>query len=192
VSAPSPDHYPRPSAEQLQAAYGEPVPDLVAPGLRLLLCGINPSLWSAAAGCHFGNPANRLWPTLHLAGLTPRRLHPSEGAALLRLGIGVTNVVNYATARADELTAEQVRAGRGRIEETVLTWQPQVVAFLGLGAYRTAFDIAKASVGRQPARIGESVVWLLPNPSGLNAHYQLPDLARVYGEVRAFLETPLG
>ncbi len=188
MSPPTPESYPRPSREELQAAYGQPVPDLVAPGLRLLLCGINPSLWSAAAGCHFGNPANRLWPTLHLAGLTPRRLHPSEGAELLSLGIGVTNVVNFATARADELTAEQVRAGRARIEETVATWRPRVVAFLGLGAYRTAFGTAKATVGRQPERIGETVVWLLPNPSGLNAHYQLADLARVYGEVREFLD----
>ena len=186
--AATPDDYPRPSAHELQAAHGQPVPDLVAPGLRLLLCGINPSLWSAAAGCHFGNPANRLWPTLHLAGLTPRRLHPAEGAELLRLGIGVTNVVNFATARADELSAEQVRAGRARIEQTVATWRPRVVAFLGLGAYRTAFGTAKAAVGRQPEPIGETVVWLLPNPSGLNAHYQLADLARVYGELREFLE----
>ena len=188
MPAASPDPYPRPSKDELQAAYGQPVPDLVAPDLRLLLCGINPSLWSAAAGCHFGNPANRLWPTLHLAGLTPRRLHPSEGTELLRLGIGVTNVVNFATARADELTAEQVRAGRARIEQTVATWRPRVVAFLGLGAYRTAFGTAKATVGRQDLLLGETVVWLLPNPSGLNAHYQLADLARVYGEVREFLD----
>ena len=182
------DPYPRPSRAELSAAQGQPVPDLVAPGLRLLLCGINPSLWSAVAGCHFGNPANRLWPTLHLAGLTPRRLHPSEGAELLRLGIGVTNFVNHATATAAEISREQVVASRARVEATVLTWRPRVVAFLGLSAYRVAFARPRAAVGRQGELIGASVVWLLPNPSGLNAHYQLPDLARVYGEVRAHLD----
>ena len=164
------------------------MPDLVAPGLRLLLCGINPSLWSAVAGCHFGNPANRLWPTLHLAGLTPRRLHPSEGSELLALGIGVTNFVNYATATAAEISRGQLIAARERVEPVVLRWEPTVVAFLGLSAYRTAFAEPRAAVGRQERRIGSTAVWLLPNPSGLNAHYQLPDLARVYGEVREFLD----
>ena len=185
---PATEPYPRPSPEELAAAQGRPVPDLVAPDLRLLLCGINPSLWSAVAGCHFGNPANRLWPTLHLAGLTPRRLHPSEGAELLRLGIGVTNFVNHATATAAEISREQLVASRARVESTVLAWQPRVVAFLGLSAYRVAFGRPRAAVGRQDERIGASVGWLLPNPSGLNAHYQLPDLARAYGEVRAYLD----
>lgn len=180
--------YPRPSPAQLAAAFGKPVPDLVAPGVRLLLCGINPSLWSAVAGCHFGNPANRLWPTLHLAGLTSRRLHPSETEDLLAAGIGVTNVVNYATATAAEITKDQLRLGRERVVATVAQWAPEVIAFLGLSAYRTAFGRPKAVVGRQEEQIGETVVWLLPNPSGLNAHYQLPDLARVYGELRAHLD----
>lgn len=190
MTALTPEAYPRPSRDELAAAHGAAVPDLVAPGLRLLLCGINPSLWSAVAGCHFGNPANRLWPTLHQAGLTPRRLHPSEGSELLALGIGVTNVVNYATATAAELTADQVRAGRARVEESVIRWRPQVIAFLGLTTYRSAYGRANAAVGHQPELIGETAVWLLPNPSGLNAHYQLADLAAAYAEVRIFLDDP--
>ncbi|HVE62197.1 MAG TPA: G/U mismatch-specific DNA glycosylase [Mycobacteriales bacterium] len=180
-------NYPRPAPAELAAAFGRPVADLVAPELPLLLCGINPSLWSAVAGAHFGNPANRLWPTLHLSGLTPRRLHPSEAAELLAAGIGVTNVVNYATATAAEISSDQLRAGRARVEQTVSRWSPSVIAFLGLSAYRIAFGRPKAAVGRQEERIGDTVVWLLPNPSGLNAHYQLPDLVRVYGDLRAHL-----
>ncbi len=185
-------NYPRPSRAELAAALGEPVPDLVTPGMRLLLCGINPSLWSAVAGYHFGNPANRLWPTLHLAGLTARRLHPSESEELLAAGIGVTNVVNYATATAAEISKDQLCAGRDRVVATVERWAPVVVAFLGLSAYRTAFARPKAAVGRQEERIGNTVIWLLPNPSGLNAHYQLPALARVYGELRATLDDLAG
>ena len=175
----------KPSPEELAAAYGGSVPDLVAPGLRVLFCGINPSLWSAASGHHFGNPANRLWPVLHLAGFTPRRLHPSEGHELLARGIGVTNFVNRASATAAEISDDEVRAGRARVEETVLRWAPAYVAFLGLSAYRVCFGRKKAPVGPQEETIGTSRVWLLPNPSGLNAHYQLPDLVRVYGELRA-------
>lgn len=178
--------YPRPSPEQLAEAFGRPVPDLGRPGIGVLLCGINPSLWSAVAGCHFGNPHNRLWPVLHGAGLTPRRLHPTETDALLAAGIGVTNVVNFATATAAEISADQLREGRERVIEVAARWQPRVVAFLGLSAYRVAFERPKAKVGPQEELIGASAVWLLPNPSGLNAHYQLPDLVRLYGELRQF------
>ena len=174
----------RPSREELEAAYGGSVPDLLAPGLKVLLCGINPGLRSAAIGHHFGNPANRLWPVLHLAGFTPRRLHPTESHELLSYGIGVTNFVNRATATAAEIPDEEVRDARPRVEATVTRWAPEVVAFLGLSAYRTCFGRRTAGVGPQPETIGGTRVWLLPNPSGLNAHYQLPDLVRAYGELR--------
>jgi TDG/mug DNA glycosylase family protein len=173
----------KPTPEELVAARGTSVPDLVAPGLRVLICGINPSLASGATGFHFGLPRNRLWPVLHLAGFTPRRLHPSETDALLAAGIGITNLVNRSTARADEISDDEIRAGVAPLTAVVERWRPAWVAFLGLHAYRTAFRRRTAAVGRQEQRIGPSGVWLLPNPSGLNAHYQLADLVRVYGEL---------
>lgn len=175
----------KPTPEELAAAYGTPVPDLVAPNPRVLICGINPSLASGATGFHFGLPGNRLWPVLHLAGFTPRRLHPSETGELLARGIGITNMVNKSTARADEISDAEIRAGVAPLTALVGRWRPAWVAFLGLHAYRTGFARRKATVGRQPETIGESGIWLLPNPSGLNAHYQLADLVRVYGELRA-------
>jgi G:T/U-mismatch repair DNA glycosylase len=128
----------RPTRSDLQAAYGTLVPDLVGPGMRVLLCGINPSLWSGAVGLHFATPGNRLWPVLHGSGWTPRRLHPSETEAVLAAGLGITNLVGRATARADELTDEEVRAGLPAVADLARTWQPAWVAFLGLTAYRTA------------------------------------------------------
>jgi TDG/mug DNA glycosylase family protein len=175
----------RPTREQCLAAYGGTVPDLVGPGLRVLLCGINPSLMSAAIGHHFGNPANRLWPVLHLAGFTPRRLHPTESHELLAYGVGVTNLVARATATAAELSPGEVRAGVAPLTALVERWRPGYVAFLGLTAYRTAFGRPKAVVGEQVETLGGAGIWLLPNPSGLNAHYQLPDLAAAYGELWA-------
>jgi TDG/mug DNA glycosylase family protein len=174
-----------PSREELQAAYGRTVPDLVAPGLRVVLVGINPSLWSGAVGYHFARPSNRLWPTLHQAGFTDRRLHPSETSALLAAGLGVTNLVPRATARADELSKDELRAGAGRVLAVASQWRPAWLAFLGLSAYRVAFGRPKARVGVQEATLGPSRVWLLPNPSGLNASYQLPDLVAAYAELRA-------
>jgi len=161
------------------------VADLVGPGLAVLLVGINPSLWSAVIDRHFGNPANRLWPVLHHAGFTPRRLLPTDADELLGLGMGITNMVNRATATAAEIHDEELRAGVPRLQATVRTWQPRIVAFLGLHAYRVAFTRPKAAVGRQDERVEGAVAWLLPNPSGLNAHYQLPDLVRLYSELRA-------
>jgi TDG/mug DNA glycosylase family protein len=174
-----------PSREELQAAYGRTVPDLIAPGLRVVLCGINPSLWSGVVGYHFARPSNRLWPTLHLSGFTPRRLHPSETAELLAAGLGVTNLVPRATARADELSREELLTGPARVEAVAREWAPRFVAFLGLSAYRVAFGRPRARVGVQEATLGPSRVWLLPNPSGLNASYQLPDLVAAYAELRA-------
>src|SRR4051794_34706991 len=177
-----------PSREELQAAYGRTVPDLVAPGLRVVLCGINPSLWSGVVGYHFARPSNRLWPTLHLSGFTPRRLHPSETSELLDAGLGVTNLVPRATARADELSKAELREGVARVAAVAAQWCPQWVAFLGLSSYRIAFGRPRAGIGPQPETLGGARVWLLPNPSGLNASYQLPDLVAAYSELRTATE----
>jgi TDG/mug DNA glycosylase family protein len=183
AAAPTPDPRRDPTREELLAAYGTTVPDLVAPDLRVLICGINPSLASGATGFHFGRPSNRLWPVLFQAGFTPRQLHPSETGELLARGIGVTNMVHRSTARADEVSDDEIRAGVGPLTELVERIRPRWVAFLGLHAYRTGFRRRKATVGRQPETLGPAGIWLLPNPSGLNAHYQLPDLVRAYRDL---------
>ena len=174
----------RPSREALQQAYGRTVPDLVRPGLPVLLCGINPSLWSGAVGLHFASPSNRLWPTLAASGWTSRRLQPSETRAILEAGLGITNLVARATARADELTDAELRGALPALEALVERVRPSWVAFLGLTAYRTATGLRQAQVGPQDRRIGPAGVWLLPNPSGLNASWQLPRLAEAYGALR--------
>ncbi len=174
----------RPSPADLAAAITRTVPDVVADDLRVLFCGINPGLYSGATGHHFARPGNRFWPTIHRAGFTPRQLRPEEGHELLRLGIGITNIVPRTTATAAELTPDELRAGARRLEALAGRHRPAVVAVLGVTAYRTAFDRPKAQVGRQPERLGESELWVLPNPSGLNAHYQLPALAEVFAELR--------
>jgi len=173
----------RPSREQLQAAYGTTIPDLVGPGLRVLLVGINPSLYSGWTATHFARPGNRLWRTLHEAGFTDRRLHPSESEAILAAGIGITNLVARATARADELTDDEIRAGVTPLRRLVRRWQPAYVAFLGISTYRVAFDVRRATVGPQPDPFEGARVWVLPNPSGLNAHYQQPDLTAAYTDL---------
>lgn len=172
-----------PTAGQLQAAYGATLPDLLAQGLRLLLCGINPSLYSGHVGLHFGRPGNRLWTVLHASGLTTRRLAPADADELLATGIGVTNLVARSTARADELTTTELRDGVARLTATAELWRPRWVAVLGISAYRTAFGRPRAVVGRQEERLGPSGLWVLPNPSGLNATYQLPALTRLYAEL---------
>lgn len=176
---------PRPTRADLLAARDTTVLDVIAPGLRVLFCGINPSLYSAAVGHHFARPGNRFWPTLHAAGFTPRLFQPDEGVALLPLGYGITNIVDRATARADELTPTEVTAGGAALARKVRRFKPRVLAVLGVTVYRAAFDRPKAVIGPQPDRIGGSAVWVLPNPSGLNAHYQRADLARVFTELRA-------
>lgn len=178
----------RPTAEQLRAAAGRAIPDLVAANLRVLFVGINPGLWSGATGFHFARPGNRFWPTLHGAGFTPRLLRPDEGAALLALGIGITNLVNRTTATAAELTPGELRAGRLRLEDIVRRCEPRLVAILGVTAYRTAFERPTATIGRQPDHLGSSALWILPNPSGLNAHYQLPRLVELFGACRAAVD----
>jgi TDG/mug DNA glycosylase family protein len=178
----------RPTGAELQAAYDREIPDLVGPGMRLLLVGINPSLWSGWSGRHFGRPSNRLWPTLHEAGLTSRRLLPEDSEELLAAGIGITNLVARATARADELTPDEIRAGVPPLRRLVQQWHPEVVAVLGVTAYRTAFGRPKAVVGPQPEPLEGARVWVLPNPSGLNAHYQQADLSAEYGRLRQALD----
>jgi TDG/mug DNA glycosylase family protein len=167
------------------AGVPKPLPDLVAPDLDVLFCGINPSLVSAARGHHFARPGNRFWPALHLAGLTPRRLTPDEDGELLRYGLGVTNLVDRPTRAAAELTRAELRAGSVALAELVARYRPRVLAVLGITAWRAGFDRPGATAGRQPERIGGADTWVVPNPSGLNAHHQLPDLARSYAQLRA-------
>ena len=174
----------RPSRADLLAAAGKTVADVIAPGLKVLFCGINPGLYTAAIGHHFGRPGNRFWPTLHAAGFTPRLFDPSEEQDLLLLGYGITNVVNRASAAADELSVAEIVAGGKVLAEKVTVWKPQFLAVLGVGAYRVAFARPKATVGPRPELIGETRVWVLPNPSGLNAHYQAADLTRVFRELQ--------
>jgi TDG/mug DNA glycosylase family protein len=162
------------------------VPDLIAPGLAVLFCGINPGLYSAATGHHFARPGNRFWPALRAAGLTDELLRPWEESRLLELGLGITNLVPRATAAADQLTREELRRGRIRLAAKVRRYRPRCVAVLGIGAYRTAFDRPRAVIGLQPEALGASALWVLPNPSGLNANHQLPDLARAFRELRRF------
>jgi TDG/mug DNA glycosylase family protein len=163
---------------------GKPLRDVVAPGLDVLFCGINPSLLSAARGHHFARPGNRFWPALHLAGLTPRRLTPEEDGELPRYGLGVTNLVARPTRAAAELGAQELREGAAELADFVARWRPKVLAVLGITAWRVALDRPRAVLGRQPERLGGAETWVVPNPSGRGAHHQLPDLARSYRQLR--------
>jgi TDG/mug DNA glycosylase family protein len=174
----------KPTREEVQAAAGKSVRDVIAPGLRVLFCGINPGLYTAAVGRHFARPGNRFWPTLHRAGFTGRLLSPFEERELLGLGYGITNMVARATATAAELTDEELVRGGRALRAKVRKYGPAFVAFVGVGAYRTAFGRPKASVGRQDEVFEGASVWVLPNPSGLNANYSLEDLARLFRELR--------
>ena len=178
----------KPTKAQLAAAVDKTIDDVIAPGLHVLFVGINPGLYSGWSGCHFARPGNRFWPTLYAAGFTPRQLAPAEQQELLRYGCGVTNFVARATARADELSAEELVAGGVRLNRTVVEFQPQRVAVLGITAYRAAYARPQAQIGRQPEPIGGRPVWVLPNPSGLNAHYTLASLAEVFQAFRLELE----
>jgi TDG/mug DNA glycosylase family protein len=175
----------RPSPADLLAARDRTLPDVVAPGLRVLFCGINPGLYTAWAAHHFARPGNRFWPALHRSGFTPRQLQPSEQAELLPLGLGITNLVARATATAAELTRAELVAGGQRLIADVTQWQPAWLAVLGVTAYRAAFDERRAAVGPQERRIGATRIWVLPNPSGLNAHWTPATLAEAFGELRA-------
>jgi len=174
----------RPTRAELLAAADRRVRDVVAPGLHVLFCGINPGLYTAWSGFHFAGPGNRFWPTLHAAGFTERRLAPSELRRLPEYGLGVTNVVPRATATAAELAPEEYVAGGRALRRKVLMHEPRILAVLGMGAYRTAFAQPKATLGEQPERIGATRVWVLPNPSGLNANYGRDALAALFRELR--------
>lgn len=173
----------KPTKADLAAAHGKTLPDVIAPNLEILFCGINPGLYTAAVQCHFGRPGNRFWPTLFRAGFTPRLFAPSEQRELLELGYGITNIVPHATAAADELTDEELRAGAAALEKKVRKYKPRFLAVVGIGAYRTAFARPKAKLGLQEERIGETRIWVLPNPSGLNANYQAGQLEELFREL---------
>jgi TDG/mug DNA glycosylase family protein len=174
----------KPTPAEVAAAAGRTIPDLIGPDLRVLFSGINPSLYSAATGHHFARPGNRFWPALHRSGFTDRLLHPSEQAELPGTGLGITNVVARATARADELAPAELVEGGRILRALVERWRPRFLAVLGVTAYRTAFGHPRAQVGPQPDAIGDTPVWVLPNPSGLNASYQLDRLAGEFARLR--------
>ena len=182
----------KPTKAEIAAAAGTTVPDIIAPGLRVLFVGINPSLYSGAVGHHFARPGNRFWPVLHLAGFTPSLMSCFDEQQLLEFGLGVTNFVERATATAEELSAEELRDGAKRLGQKVCRCQPAYVAVVGVSAYRIGFGRAKASVGLQPDDVCDSKVWVLPNPSGLQAHYQLADMVQLFGElcIAAFGQPP--
>ncbi|GIJ47477.1 mismatch-specific DNA-glycosylase [Virgisporangium aliadipatigenens] len=175
---------PRPTAADLASAEGRTIPDVIGPGLRVLFCGINPGLYSAWTGHHFARPGNRFWPALHRSGFTPSLFAPASQHLLLEHGLGITNVVERGSARADELTRAELVAGGEALRRKVLRHSPGWLAVLGVGAYRVAFGEPRASVGRQGRTVGSTGVWVLPNPSGLNAHYQLDRLAAEFALLR--------
>jgi TDG/mug DNA glycosylase family protein len=174
----------RPTREELEAARDRTIENVVEQDLRVLFCGINPGLYSGATGWHFARPGNRFWRVLHEAGFTDRVLHPSEQFLLPHFGLGITNVVNRTTATAAELSDDELRGGAERLRELVSEWKPDWLAVVGVSAYRVAFADPTAKVGRQALTIGDTKVWVLPNPSGLNAHYQVPELAAAFRELQ--------
>ncbi|MBB1155913.1 G/U mismatch-specific DNA glycosylase [Amycolatopsis dendrobii] len=175
----------KPTKAEQAAAHGTTIPDVLAPNLNVLFCGINPGLYSGALGLHFARPGNRFWPALHASGFTPRLLDPSEQDELLDLGLGITNVVARTTARADELTDDELREGGQILTKKVEKYRPRWLAVVGITAYRVAFGDRRAAVGPQDRTIGTTKVWLLPNPSGLNAHWTPKTLAEEFGRLRA-------
>jgi TDG/mug DNA glycosylase family protein len=178
----------RPSVAELEAADDRAIPDVIAPGLRVLFCGINPGRYSGATGRHFARPGNRFWPTLHAAGFTDRLLTPWDGEAMLTAGFGITNLVNRTTATAAELGPGEIREGGRHLVDTAARYRPAVIAILGVTVYRLAFDRPKAVIGPQSERLGPSGLWVMPNPSGLNAHYQLPALVALFSQLRESID----
>ena len=173
----------KPTKEQLLAANGKTIKDLIAPNLRVLFCGINPGLYSGATGHHFARPGNRFWPALHLGGFTPRVLKAYEEKELLDVGCGITNFVTRTTATAAELDDDELVKGAKSLEKKVLKYAPKVLAIVGVGAYRTGFARPKAQIGLQDDRIGATRIWVLPNPSGLNAHHTQASLGKLFREL---------
>ncbi len=179
----------RPTSWELDAARDKTIADVAAPGLRVLFAGINPGLYSAATGYHFARPGNRFWPALHASGFTPRLLHPAEQQELLALGLGITNVVARATARADELTTAEIQAGGRVLAAKVARLGPRWLAVVGVTVYRTAFGHPAAKTGPQEERMGETRLWVLPNPSGLNAWWTTPKLTEAFRDLRLHVES---
>lgn len=177
----------KPSRAELEAARDKTIKDVIAPGLKVLFCGINPGLYSGATGHHFARPGNRFWPALHRSGFTPTQLSPFDERKLLELGLGVTNVAARTTAVASELTTDELIAGGKRLTRKVMRHRPTFLAVLGVTAYRSAFGQKDAGIGLQEGSIGDTRIWVLPNPSGLNAHYQLPALANEFRKLRRAL-----
>jgi TDG/mug DNA glycosylase family protein len=163
------------------------MPDIIAPRLDVLFCGINPSVYSVVIGHHFGRPGNRFWPALFAGGFTPRLYSPFEDQSIVELGLGITNVASRSSVAAADLERSELEAGGKLLEAKILKYEPQVLAILGIGAYRTAFARPKATLGLQEETIGQTKIWVLPNPSGLNAHYHPPQLAVLFGELKRFV-----
>jgi TDG/mug DNA glycosylase family protein len=178
----------KPTQADLIDSAGKTIPDLIAPNLRVLFCGINPGLYSGYTGSHFARPGNRFWPTLYGSGFTDRLRAPAEVAELLAIGLGITCLVERATAAADELTPAELVEGGKRLVAKVKDYRPRVVAMLGITAYRTTFNQPRAAMGRQPKMLGPAELWVLPNPSGLNAHYTPDDFARLFRDFRLAIE----
>ena len=183
-----PTEFRKPTREQLAAAVNQTVPDLIARNLDVLFCGINPGLYSAATRHHFARPGNRFWRALHAAGFTDRVLLPWEESVLLSRGCGITNLVARATVSADELSRDELIAGRARLARKASRYRPRWIAVVGIGAYRVAFGRPTATVGEQLFRLGPSGLWVLPNPSGLNANHQMPELTRAFRALRKAAE----
>lgn len=175
----------KPTPDEVRNALDKTLQDVIKPGLKVLFCGINPGLYSAAVGHNFARPGNRFWPALFGSGFTDRLLHSSEERELLSSGVGITNIVNRATARADQLSDDELRKGAKALAAKVRIYRPAYLAVVGLTAYRTAFQSPEAKIGLQDHSIGKTFVWVLPNPSGLNAHHQLPDLIRHFKDLRS-------
>lgn len=175
------------SRAELEAARGKRLRDVWPFAVPIVFCGINPSLYSAATGHHFARPGNRFWAALHRGGFTDRQLSPDEDALLPQYHLGITNLVSRATARADELSRQELRDGARQLRQKAEQRQPQWLVVVGVTAYRAGFADPRATLGEQEARIGAARVWVAPNPSGINAHYQLDDLARLFGEMRSKL-----
>lgn len=180
----------RPTRAQVAAAGGRTIPDVIGPDLAVLFCGINPGLYSGATGHHFARPGNRFWPALHRAGFTPRQLDPSEQDELLAYRLGITNLVARATARADELSPQELVAGAETLAAKAVRFRPGWVAVVGVTAYRTAFRRPKATVGAQTETLGPAGLWVLPNPSGLNAHYTVDAMAAAFAALREAAPSP--
>jgi TDG/mug DNA glycosylase family protein len=178
----------KPSKEQLAAAKGKTVPDVIAKNLCVLFCGINPGLYTAAVGHHFARPGNRFWPALYKSGFTDRLLSPFDERELLKNNVGITNVVSHATASASEVTKEDFVKGGRILRRKVSRYRPRIVAILGIEAYRKAFGESEVAVGEQEKTIGDARLWVLPNPSGLNANYQLKDFTRLFRKLRKAAE----